>query len=167
MNISEKEFCQIINTNSGRLHHLCRVYAEHKEDEKDIFQEIVIQVWESLSSFNEEAQLSTWIYRIGLNTAISFTRKKKTRKKYYRAYKKEQKSLEVNSAINPIEESSEKLDLIYDAIDQLNLSEKTIITMYLEDFSYKEIGYVTDLTENHVGVKLSRIKDKLSNLLGD
>ena len=166
MNISEEEFANIINDNRGRLRHLSRVYARHSYEEKDIFQEIIIQIWHSLPSFKEDAKLSTWLYRVGVNTAISFVRKRNTRQQYHEAYKNEQDEHSSQNFEVSHQSNSEQLDKIYRAIEKLNLSERTIITMYLEDFSYQEIAYVTDLTQNHVGVKLNRIKNKLSKSIG-
>lgn len=166
MNISEEKFAEIIEENQARLRHLCKVYTNCAQDEKDLFQEMIIQIWRSLPSFKGDANISTWMYRIGVNTAISFIRKKKTRQDYYSSYKKEKEG-EATGYYEPgyskIDEQAKRL---YEAIDKLNVSEKAIITMYLDDFSYKEIGFVTDMTENYVGVKLNRIKQKLSKLIG-
>jgi len=164
--ITEEKFANIIKRNKDRVKHLCRVYTEYKADEEDLFQEILIQAWRSLPSFDGEAKIDTWLYRLAVNTAISFVRKKKTRQSYYSDYKKEKKSLRTNSENIPHYSDNEQLDKLYKAISSLNASEKAIITMYLEDFSYAEIGYVTDITENYVGVKLNRIKKKISNKIG-
>lgn len=75
MNISEEKFAKIIEENQSRLRHLCKVYANRVQDEKDLFQEIIIQIWRSLPSFKGDANITTWMYRIGVNTAISFIRK--------------------------------------------------------------------------------------------
>lgn len=162
MNITDEKFASIIRRNEGRLKHLCRVYANRKADEEDLFQEILIQGWRSLPSFEGNANIDTWLYRLAVNTAISFVRKQKTRQNYYDDYKKEQKS-QPDEQNMPHHNGNEQLDKIYEAISTLNASEKAIITMYLEDFSYAEIGYVADITENYVGVKLNRIKKKISN----
>ncbi len=168
MTVTEKEFEHIISENKGRLRHLCRVYANRPGDEKDLYQEILIQIWRSLPSFKGNARINTWIYRLAINTAISFVRKKKTRKNYYDAFKEEQETRKanVNRGLKPSSESSPKVDKLYNAISMLNPSEKAIITMYLEDFSYSEIAFVTDISENYVGVKLHRIKKKLNQIIG-
>lgn len=163
MNITEEEFSQIIKENEDRLNHLSRVYADRADEQQDIFQEIIIQIWNSLPSFNGEANIDTWIYRLAVNTAISFVRKKETRRDYYSDYKDEKDSQEDTNHL--YDDKNEKLEILYDAISNLNASEKAIITMYLEDFSYSEIAFVTDITENYVGVKLNRIKKKLSNII--
>lgn len=165
MTISEEKFAELIDQEKNRLFHLCRVYADRPQDEKDLFQEIIIQIWHSLPSFNGNADISTWMYRIGVNTAISFLRKKKTRQNYYSAFQKEKKNGVNSSYEHDYAKDDEQVHKLYNAIEKLNISEKIIITMYLDDFSYKEIGFATGMTENHVGVKLNRIKKKLSNLI--
>lgn len=167
MKITEKEFEKIIWDNESRLRHLCRIYANHEGEEKDLFQEIIIQIWRSLPSFNGNATIETWVYRLAINTSISFVRKKKTRRNYYSKYRKEKKRKRQNEKDGLKESKNEQVKTLYDAISELNASEKAIITMYLEDFSYSEIGFVANISENYVGVKLHRIKKKLSKIIGD
>jgi len=97
-----------------------------------------------------------------VNVAISFQRKRKTRKKYHRKYSRENTPNQQHRREEE-EVENERAEQLYNAISTLNASEKAIITMYLEGFSYAEIAYVTDLTENYVGVRLNRIRKKLSN----
>ena len=100
---------------------------------------------------------------MAINTAISFARKKKTRQNYYSKYKDEQEAKPQYDVQRS--EEDERVITLFNAISQLNASEKAIITMYLEDFSYADIAFVTEITENYVGVKLNRIKKKLSNII--
>lgn len=167
MNISEEKFAEIVETHQSRIKHLCKVYTNRTQDEKDLFQEILIQIWKSLPSFKGDAEISTWMYRIGVNTAISFIRKKKTREGYYSSYQKEKDNDGTDYYEHKYSRQDERTQKLYKAIDKLNVLEKAIITMYLDDFSYREIGFVTDMTENYVGVKLNRIKKKLSKVIDD
>lgn len=164
MNVDKQEFLKIIEENNARLRHLCKVYAADSSDEEDLYQEIVLQIWRSLPQFKGDAKLSTWVYRIALNVSISFVREKKTRQKYHRAYQKEN---EIKSEVEAktIDKNKMKMKQLYDAISQLNASEKAIITMYLEDFTYAEMAKVTNITKNYVGVKLNRIKQKLTQII--
>lgn len=164
MELSKREFIRIIKENDVRLKHLCRVYAADKAGEKDLYQEIIIQLWNSLPQFKGNSKISTWMYRIGLNVSVSFVRKQQTRRKYHRAYRKE-KQTNPNVKYEPDEKDKTKLNQLYQAISQLNTSEKAIITMYLENFSYSEIADITQITENYVGVKLNRIKKKLTKII--
>ena len=167
INISEEKFAELIDENQGRLRHLCRVYAERVQEEKDLFQEIIIQIWRSLPSFKGNAKLSTWMYRIGVNTAISHLRKKKTRQDYYASHKEEQEAKTAQQYTPAGEEEDEQTQKLYQTISKLNVSEKAMITMYMDDFSCAEIAFVTGITENYVGVKLNRIKKKLTKLIGE
>lgn len=164
MNIDEEEILKIIKNNEPQLKHLCRIYTTHDDEMKDLYQEIIIQIWHSLPSFKGEAKLSTWIYRLAVNTAISMNRKQKTRRKYHKAYKNEVSRERPQSDSDQWMEDK-RIKELYSAIGKLGTVEKTIITMYLEEFSYEEIAYVTDITENYVGVKLNRIKKKLSEIM--
>ena len=165
MELTEEKFAEIVNQNEARIKHLCRIYADRKQEEKDLFQEILIQLWRSLPSFEGDSRVDTWAYRVAVNTAISFIRKKKTRRDYHSKYRQEKES-KAEQGNHPQHQSGEgQVDQLYEAISALNASEKTIITMYLEDFSYSEIAYVTDISENYVGVKLHRIREKLSNII--
>lgn len=165
MYITEKEFESIIERNADRLQHVCRIYSNRKADEEDLFQEIIIQIWRSLPSFNGNAKIDTWIYRIAINSAISFVRKKKTRQDYYSKYKKEKESLDEN--FRKYDNDDQQVEALYKAIDSLNASEKAIIMMYLDDFSYAEIAYVTNISKNYVGVKLNRIRKKISKKVSE
>ncbi|MDZ7680374.1 MAG: RNA polymerase sigma factor [Fodinibius sp.] len=163
MKITKEQFTALVNRNEDRLRHLCRVYAPRRADENDIYQEILIAAWQSLPSFEGNANLDTWLYRLAVNTAISCIRKKQTRQDYYEAYRHDKKGGEPGTHTMHSNGNNEQLDALYQAISSLDATEKAIITMYLEDFSYAEISYVTDITENYVGVKLNRIKKKLAN----
>lgn len=166
MEVTEEQFIKLIRQNEVRLRNLCRIYAPRDGEAKDIYQDIVIRVWRSLPSFNGDASIHTWVYRLALNTAISHVRKVKTRRHYRQQYRREQRP--GHRYHGPAEDhGDERVITLYDAISDLNPSEKAIIMMYLEDFSYAEIAFVTDITENYVGVKLNRIKKKLSKIIGD
>lgn len=168
MNITESDFIDIVEYNRDRLTHLSHIYTNRNGESKDLYQEMLIEIWRSLPSFIGNANINTWVYRVALNTAISFVRKRKTRQNYYSVYKKEidTRPYDKYMAQHVQEEEGEQLQKLYEAISKLNASEKAIITMYLEDFSYAEIAFVTEISENYVGVKLNRIKKKLSKMLG-
>lgn len=127
MEINEQEFLNIIKDNEQQIQHLCRTYLSRKDERKDLYQEIIIQVWRSLPTFKGNAKLSTWIYRIGINTAISYIRKKKTRKNYHAAYKKErQASTKIDGAPYTIKDENEQVSELYQAISTLNTYFSTI-----------------------------------------
>jgi RNA polymerase sigma factor (sigma-70 family) len=155
------QFAGIISQNQGILHKISSLYCNDPEEKKDLFQEILYQLWRSYPTFRNESKISTWIYRVALNTAITFLRKQKARPGQNSFTEK----------IPDIQDDSEQelLDrqfkLLYKSIEKLDKVEKAIIMLYLEGSSYEEIADIIGITSNHVGVKLNRIKAKLKSLI--
>ena len=154
----EQAFLQHIQTNQKIIYKVCHLYRDTKEDQEDLFQEIVYQLWKAYPGFKGEAKPGTWIYRVALNTALAAYRKQRLSVSYPdQLPEMEAYTSEVNS--------SEKEDLLFRALRILSDSEKVVISLYLEDFSYEEIAAITGLSENNVGVRLNRIKNKLKEHL--
>ena len=151
----------MINKHCGILYKVSNLYCNNPEDKKDLFQEIVLQLWRSYPGFKNESQASTWMYRVALNTAVSNFRKE--------SKKPERRSLlDVDFEIpdfNDRSQQAEHLNILNQAIDQLNAIEKAIIMLYLEEKSYEEIAEITGITKTNVGVKLNRIKIKLEKII--
>lgn len=154
----EKEFLEAIHTCQKMIFKICKVYRDSKEDQEDLFQEIVYQLWKSYPGFKRESKISSWIYRIALNTAIAVYRKSTISIDYYS---------EMPEGVHHSNErtASENEERLFWALRKLNDSEKAVISLYLEDFSYQEIADITGLTESNVGVRLNRIKNKLKEIL--
>ena len=154
----ETEFLELIHDNQKIIYKICRLYRDSREDQEDLFQEIVYQLWKSYPGFKRESKVSSWIYRIALNTAIAIYRKSKISIGYYEEFPEH---------IHPSDEKtiSENEERLFWALRQLKDSEKALVSLYLEDFSYKEIAQITGITESNVGVKLNRIKSKLKAIL--
>lgn len=140
------------------IYKICNLYRDNREDQEDLFQEIVYQLWKSYPSFKGASKVSSWIYRVALNTALTIYRKPSVAIDYYR---------ELPEGIHPSEEKNipEHSERLFRALRTLNDSEKAIMALYLEDFSHKEIAAITGLSANNVGVRLNRIKNKLKALL--
>ncbi|GET26811.1 RNA polymerase sigma factor [Prolixibacter sp. NT017] len=157
----DREFLRKISDNQGIIHKVTGIYCDNPEDRKDLFQEILIQLWKSYESFRNESKFSTWMYRVALNTAIT-------------AFKKASRHPlgnqveSVNFQLTAEEydyEFEENLKLLHKAIEQLTGVEKSIILLYLEDKKYEEIAEITGITQNYVRVKMNRIKKKLKAIL--
>jgi len=154
-----------VNENRLRILKVCHVYAWRHEDQQDLYQEILVQIWRSLPRLRDVAYRNTWLYRVALNTAISFARKHQSEKDRLVNHQHEQAQdlLEVeaapDTAINP------QVILLYRAISRLDSMEKAAVTLFLEDLSYEQIAEVTGMTASHVGVMLHRAKKKLSALM--
>lgn len=155
--MSETEFLQLLSDNQGIIGKVCSIYCNQKEDYEDLFQEITYQAWRGFSSFRGESKFSTWLYRIALNTAISSFRKKRPQIDLV--------SVLPDTLIVYDKETNEKKQQLLRAIKQLSEGERAIIALYLEEMSYQEIAEVTGITENNVGVKINRIKNKLHQIL--
>lgn len=161
INNSEKDFVKLINENQGLIHKVCLMYERNDESRKDLFQEIVLQLWRAFPSFKGQAKITTWMYRIALNTAISSFRKTSR--------------LPESTAIDNVKfqiaddnESAtrrEQFKMLENAIKQLNEIEKAMMMLYLDDIPYEEIAETLGITQNNVRVKMNRIREKLKNIM--
>lgn len=157
----ETEFVQMIRAHAGLLNKVCRLYGNDDEDRKDLYQEIVLQLWRAFPRFRQEAQRSTWMYRIALNTAISLFRRQ-AHQPTREAFGDELLNVAQGSVPPEVEE---RLGQLYRAVERLSPVEKALIVLYLEDNSYEEMAAVLGISPSNVGVKLNRIKTKLKTLV--
>lgn len=157
----EKEFVKIISENQGIIHKVCSIYCDSEEDRRDLFQEILAQLWKSYPSFRNESKFTTWMYRVALNTAITSFKKNKRQPG--------QNGLEIESVQLAHEEydpeMEEQMRLLNMAVAQLTGIEKSIILLFLENKKYEEIAEITGITQNYVRVKMNRIKHKLKKYM--
>lgn len=156
----EKAFINLINTHRGIIYKVCNLYLNDSEEKKDLFQEIVLQLWRSFPNFKNESLGSTWMYRVALNTAISNFRKE-SRKPEKRAISTDEFQIPDIS----YEDESENLTLLKQAIAQLTQIEKAIVMLYFDEKTYEEISEIAGITKTNVGVKLNRIKVKLEKII--
>ncbi len=157
----QEPFLETISNHQRIIHKVCRMYAHDEEDRQDLFQEILLQLWRAFGSFKGESKISTWMYRVALNTAISGFRKSSRR-----PLTDELDSMAYQAAADmPNPDAEEDRQLLYQAIGMLSDVERAIIMLYLEEYSYDEIADVIGITTNYVGVKINRIKAKLKDIL--
>ena len=162
MSISQEDrFVRDLNENVGIVHRICRVYFPDTDDRKDVFQEIVYQLWKSYPAFQGQSKFSTWMYKVALNTAITHVRNIK------KTIVKESLSDRISEIAisNEQNQADERLNLLYTAINTLSLVDKAIILLHLEENNYDEIALITGLTKTNVSVRLVRIKKKLEGEL--
>ena len=157
----KEEFLTNITSNQAIIHKVTRIYCDNVDDRKDLFQEILIQLWKSYDTFKEQSKFSTWMYRVAINTAITAF-KRGAKKKIKTQLVKEMPAVIDDEYDSELESN---LSLLYNAIGQLTGIEKSIILLYLEDKSYEEIAEITGITQNYVRVKMNRIKKKLESLM--
>jgi len=158
---TEKDFVALITTYQKIIHKVCSMYCDTPSDKQDLFQEILMQIWRAYPSFQHKSKVSSWMYRVALNTAISSFRKQKRRVNKTSLSVEE---LNIPDAVYK-DDYEEKRHFLYRAIKRLNKVERAIIMLYLEEHSYKEISQIIGITETNVGVKINRIKTKLRNII--
>jgi RNA polymerase sigma-70 factor (ECF subfamily) len=153
-------FEQLLKAHELLVYKICRLYGDTEDDRKDLFQDIVIQLWKAYPNFRAEAKFSTWLYRIGLNVAITQLRKQKNK-----IYATDIDSLHIAIADDHYStEMDEQFKEMYAAIEQLNAIEKAIVMLYLEDKSYEEMEEILGISNGNLRVKMNRIKEKLRQI---
>ncbi|MES2734171.1 MAG: sigma-70 family RNA polymerase sigma factor [Bacteroidota bacterium] len=153
----EQEFIELINQHQKIIHKIIRLYTETKDDGADLFQEILLQAWRSFKKFRGDALFSTWLYRVGLNTALTF--------KSQTSHQKHSRPLEATDLVYHDNGLDDQKEVLYRAIRQLSEVDRVLIGLHLDGYQPEEIGEIAGITANNVSVKLHRIKQKLSTLL--
>ena len=157
MKISEKEFAKIVRENKTTIYTVCYMFSDDREEVEDLFQEVLIALWQGLDSFRGESALRSWIYRISLNTCISTERKKR----------RQADSVRLDMSINLFSDSddeSRQAQMLRERIGRLGVFDRAIILLWLENLSYEEIGAIVGITAKNVSVRLFRIKEQLRNM---
>lgn len=151
----QQQFIDLLNQHQGIVYKVCNLYMDTPADREDLFQEITYQAFKAFKNFKGQAKFSTWLYRVALNTAITFYRKEKRQPELltFELLPEAQ-----TDEADPIEEQTQAM---YKAIGNLSSIDKAIVMLYLEDYSYQEIGDMVGITANNVAVKMNRIKTKL------
>jgi RNA polymerase sigma-70 factor, ECF subfamily len=152
---NQHRFERILEDNKRRLAAIARSYA-CPDDFEDLYQEILLQIWKSLDGFQGRAALDTWVYRVALNTALTYRRKaiERTRHMDSPGDLPEPKVMNSRGQTGPRSE----LQILDEFIRALNKVDRAIFLLYLEDFSYRQMSEITGFTENHIGVRINRIK---------
>ncbi len=151
----DKEFVNMIKENDRIIYKVASFYADQDHPLGDLYQEIVINLWRSFASFRGDSKYSTWIYRVSLNTCISFMRRNKSKPVF----------VEITFDIPQIDDGKrENINELYRLINKLEKIERALVLLYLDDKSYKEIAEITGLTATNVATKLHRIKEKMKKM---
>ena len=148
-------FEQLLDNNKGKIYRICKIYAVSPLEPQDLFQEVIYAIWKSIPTFKGNTSIDTWIYRITLNVCLRS--KQKSDKKYYKTVQLDSIQF-VPVEITNENNQQEKYNALTSCISKLNKENKSIIILYLEELKYKEIAEITGLTENHIAVKMKRIK---------
>lgn len=157
----EHSFVELLKENQNIVHKVCRLYTNNRDAHNDLFQEITIQLWRAYPKFRGDSKFSTWMYRVGLNTAITLYRKSKRR-----IQTTEFDALQFKIKAEEYDDTEEQqLKLLYSAIHELNDIEKALVFLYLEDKDYREISATLGISEVNARVKMNRVKTKLRTIL--
>ncbi|MFZ0454713.1 MAG: sigma-70 family RNA polymerase sigma factor [Ignavibacteriaceae bacterium] len=157
-NQTELDFIKLLEGNKDRIYRICKIYAVSPIEPQDLFQEVVIQIWKSLPTFKGKSSISTWIYKIALN--VCYSSKMKFEKSNNNTVRLESIHF-ILPEITVDKSQQEKFGALKDCISSLNEKERAVIILYLDELPYKEIALITGLKENHIAVKMKRIRDML------
>ena len=153
----EEYFTQLVRENKSTIYTVCYMFSQDEEEVNDLFQETLINMWKGIDSFREESKISTWIYRVALNTCLLQERKKK----------KEVKKVPLTMDVNFFQDddaNAAQVRMLHQRIGKLGLVDRALVMMWLEGMSYDEIGAVMGISSQNVGVKLFRIKEQMKKM---
>ena len=153
MNNKEEDFSRIVKENKGTIYTVCFMFSKDRNEVDDLFQDVLVNLWKGYQSFREESKLSTWMYRVALNTGISAERKKKR-------HTTEPLSLDIN-LYEDSDDDSRQVQQLHRLIGKLDVIDRAIVLMWLENMSYDEIACILGTSVKNISVKLVRIKEKL------
>jgi RNA polymerase sigma-70 factor, ECF subfamily len=163
----ERKFLELVDENRNRILRVCRAYSWNSADRDDLYQEILFQIWRALPGLKEDAYANTWLYRVAINTAISFVRKRSSGSDRVVQFEQAELTRTIESQQAKEVSTDERMVNLYNAIYQLDPLERALVTLFLEDLTYEQIAQATGISANHVGVMLHRAKKKLSGLMKD
>ena len=154
MDIKEQEFSRMVRENKSTIYTVCYMFSNDEDEVSDLFQETLINLWKGFESFRHESKLSTWIYRVAMNTCISADRKKRRQGSIVPL------SMNIN-LYDDEDHETKQVRQLHERIQRLDLIDRALVMMWLEGMSYEEIAEVVGISVKNVGVKLVRIKEKL------
>ena len=156
MNPKEKEFARMVSEQKSTIYTVCYMFSKDQDEVDDLFQEILVNLWNGYDKFEGRSEVSTWVYRVSLNTCISQDRKKKRRKTQVL-------SLNINLFTDQ-DEDTRQVEMLRKRINQLGPFDRAIILLWLENMSYEEIGQIVGISTKNVSVRLFRIREQLKNM---
>ena len=154
MDVKEQEFSRMVREHKSTIYTVCYMFSNDEDEVSDLFQETLINLWKGYESFRHESKLSTWIYRVAMNTCISADRKKR------KQGTKVPLSMNID-LYNDEDHETKQVRQLHERIQRLDLVDRALVMMWLEGMNYDEIADVIGISVKNVGVKLVRIKEKL------
>lgn len=156
MNPQEKEFANLVKDQKSTIYTVCYMFSKDQDEVNDLFQEILVNLWNGFSGFEGRSNVRTWVYRVSLNTCISQDRKKKR-------LKTQPLSMNIN-LFDDKDEDTKQVDMLRRRINKLGPFDRAIILLWLENMSYEEIGQIVGISTKNVSVRLFRIREQLKNM---
>ena len=154
--MTEQEFTNLVNEHKATIYTVCYMFSKDEDEVNDLFQEILINLWRGVDSFKGKAKMSSWIYRICLNTCISADRKKK---------RMPTERLDMNINLYEDEDAdTQQIKMLYKRVHRLRPFDRALVLLWLEGIPYDEIGAITGISAKYVSVRLSRIRQELKNM---
>lgn len=160
MTTESEQFLTVFHENIGIVLKIARAYTSNRQDKEDLVNNIALELWKSFKNFNGNAKISTWIYRVALNTSMNYKRKKEKDSLFF-----SMSDLKIKDNYHWLQEqdNSSDLDILYQCIDELNEINRAIILLYLDGNSHEEISEITGISKTNVGTRISRIKEQIKN----
>ena len=159
MDDDQKQFSVMVRQNKNTIFTVCYMFSKDQEEVNDLFQEVLIRLWQGFDNYKGNSKERTWIYRVALNTCISFERKK-------RRHNKKQVYMG-DDLFGCNEHDSQQTEVLHKRITRLRPLDRAIVLLWLEDISYEEIGSIIGITAKNVSVHLYRIREQLKNMSND
>ncbi len=156
MNSQEQEFARLVKEQKSTIYTVCYMFSKDQDEVNDLFQEILINLWNGFEKFEGRSNIRTWVYRVSLNTCISQDRKKKKNKSV-------PLSMDID-LFNDSDEDTKQVEMLRSRINKLGPFDRAIILLWLENMSYEEIGQVVGISTKNVSVRLYRIKEQLKKM---
>ena len=156
MNITEREFTQLVHEQKSTIYTVCYMFARDKDEAVDLFQDVLINLWKGIGKFRNDSEISTWVYRVSLNTCISADRKKR---------KMPTTRLDMNiDLFDDDDTDSRQIQVLRQRIQRLQPLDRAIVLLWLESLSYQEIADIVGLTPKNISVRLTRIRLQLKQM---
>jgi len=156
MDKNEKLFAQMIGEQKGTIYTVCYMFSKDQDEVNDLFQEVLVNLWRGFDKFEGRSDVRTWVYRVALNTCISYDRQKRRRPEM-------ELSMDIN-LFSDNDADTRQVDLLHQRIQRLQPFDRAIVLLWLEDLSYDEIGQIVGISTKNVSVRLVRIKEQLKRM---
>ena len=167
MDRQETLFRQWLDEHKGLMYKICRLYADNQEDREDLLQQMLYQVWVSIPSFKEQAKASTWVYKVALNTALTWRRGENKRPRHRALLSLHELPQEPPAAGSPDAEDRELLQTVYACVCKLPKIDCALALLYLNGLKYEQMADILGISPGNVGVRLNRIRKTLAEMMKD